>query len=172
MANPLEIGSVSPPAPNPDAGNALQSSGPPAAAQGAPQQPAPAPTHAQTVAALRHFDAIKNELTVLMKNDALGKSSIKSQIIDGATKLVSERVMPAAQAVPLLASVPDDPIQQRKWVQRYLINAIQSEHAILDQHRNTNLGSGDWASESQQHNTNPDNHMDDMKSLGDQYGRR
>lgn len=137
---------------------------------GAQQKPPPAPTHAQTVAALRHFDAIKKELTVLVSNPALGKSNLKSQIIDGTSSLVAERVMPASQAVPLLASVPEDPIQQRKWVQQHLMNTIQSEHAIVEQHRNTNLGSGDWATESQQHNTNPDNHMDDMKALGDQYG--
>lgn len=171
MGNPLEGVMTSPAAPNPDAGsngsNALQQGAP---AQAGPQKAPPAPTHAQTVAALRHADAIKNELSILLKNDALGKSSIKSAIIDGATKLVAERIMPASDAVPLLASVPDDPIQQRKWVQQHLMNAIQSEHAVLDQHRNTNLGSGDWATESQQHNTSPDNHMQDVKALGAQYG--
>lgn len=165
MANPLEIGNVSPPAPNPDAGNALQ--------QGAPQQPQkapPPPSHAETVAALRHFDAVKGELKTLLSNPALGKSDIKSAIIDGTTKLVAERMIKPADAVIQLSQVPTDPLQQRKWLQSLLMQAVQAEHGIMDHHRNTNLGSGDWATESQQHNTNPDNHMQDMSALAQNYG--
>jgi hypothetical protein len=165
MANPLEVGMTSPAPPNPDAGNALQ--------QGAPQQPqrqAPAPTHEQTVAALRHFDAVKAELTTLLNNPALGKSDLKSNIIDGVTSLVSKRMMKPADAVIQLSQVPEDPIQQRKWIQTQMAQAVQAEHAIVDQHRNTNLGSGDWATEAQKHNTNPDNHMQDISALMSSFG--
>lgn len=169
MANPLEIGSVSPPAPNPDAGNALQSSAAPQQ-QGAPQQPPPAPTHAQTVAALRHFDAIKNELKTLLSNPALGKSDIKSAVIDGASKLVADRIISPANAVIQLSQVPTDPIQQRKALQQQMAQTVQAEQNIVEHHRNTNLGSGDWATEAQQHNTNPDNHLQDMAALTQNYG--
>lgn len=159
---------TSPAPPNPDAGNALQ--------QGAPQQQpqpqqqqAPAPTHEQTVAALRHFDAIKSELTKLLNNPALGKSDLKSNIIDGVTALVSERMVKPADAVIQLSQVPEDPIQQRKWIMQQMMQTVQAEHAIVDQHRNTNLGSGDWATEAQKHNTNPDNHMQDMTALASSY---
>lgn len=169
MANPLDSGSASPPPPNPDAGNALQQGAP---QQGAPQQAPPAPTHAQTVAALRHFDAIKGELKTLLNNPSLGKSDVKSQVIDGVTKLVSERIISPAQAVIQLSQVPTDPLQQRKWITQQMQQAVQAEHSIVDQHRNTNLGSGDWSTEAQQHDTNPDNHMQDIEALGAQYGRR
>lgn len=167
MGNPLNSTGGPPPAPNPDAGsgNALQ--------QGAPQQPqqqAPAsPTHAQTVAALRHFDAVKGELRTLLSNPSLGKSDLKSQIIDGTTKLVSERMMSPADAVMQLSKVPTDPLEQRKWLQGLMMQTTQAEAAIVDHHRNTNLGSGDWATESQRHNTNPDNHMQDIAALTANY---
>lgn len=169
MPNPLEAMGGSPPPPNPDAGagNALQ--------QGAPQQPqqpqqAPAPpTHEQTVAALRHFDAIRGELKVLLSNPSLGKSDLKSQIIDGTTKLVSERMMSPSDAVIQLSKTPTDPLQQRKWLQQLMQQTMQAEAAIVDHHRNTNLGSGDWATEAQKHNTNPDNHMQDMAALMANY---
>lgn len=170
MPNPLEAMGGSPPAPNPDAGqtgNALQQGGP----QAAPQQQ-PAPTHAQSVAALRHYDAIKGELKVLLSNPSLGKSNIKSNVIDGVSKLVAERIMSPANAVIELSKVPDDPLEQRKWVQQQMMQAVQAEQAVVEQHRNTNLGSGDWSTEAQQHNTNPDNHMQDIQDLGAQYGRR
>ena len=165
MPNPLEGFGPSPPAPNPDAGNALQ--------QGAPQQQqqqAPPPNHDQTVAALRHFDAVKGELKTLLSNPALGKSDLKSQIIDGVTKLVSERMMKPADAVIQLSQVPENPIEQRKWLQGLMMQNQQAAQGILDHHRNTNLGSGDWATEAQKHNTNPDNHMADMSALAANYG--
>lgn len=172
MANALEPGNAPPPIPQQDSSNALQQGG-------APQQPGqpgpampPPPTHAQTVAALRHFDAIKGELTPLLNDPALGKSDLKSQIIDGVTKLVGERIISAATAVQQLSQVPSDPLQQRKYLQNMMQQTMQAENAIVEHHRNTNVGSGDWAKESAQHTGSPDNHMDDIKALGAQYGGR
>jgi hypothetical protein len=161
MANPLEIGSESPAPPNPDAGNALQ--------QGAPQQPqqAPAPPdHAQTVAALRHFDAIKGELSVLLENPSLGKSDMKSAVIDGVTKLVSERIISPAQAVIQLSQVPTDPIQQRKWLQAQMIQTVQAERAIIAHHAMGFAGHGPELTPS------ADSHMDTMAALQNNYGGR
>ena len=168
MSNPLEIGMTSPAPPNPNAGessNALQQGAP---AQAGPQQQ-PAPTHSQTVAALRHYDAIKSELQALLSNPALGKSDLKSEMIDGVSKLVAQRIVSPANAVLELSKIPEDPLQQRKYVQQQMQQAVQAEQSVVEQHRNTNLGSGDWATEAQQHNTNPDNHMQDIQALGAQY---
>jgi hypothetical protein len=159
MANPLEVGSVSPAPPNPDAGNALQ--------QGAPQQQQaapPPPTHAQTVAALRHFDAVKGELETLLKNPALGKSDVKSQVIDGVTKLVSERILSPAQAVIQLSQVPTDPIAQRKFIQQQMMQTVQAEHAIIAHHAAGFAGQGPEPTPSS------DDHMDSMQALHANYG--
>ena len=158
MANPLE----NPPPPHPD-GNALQVSG---GGGGMPQQQAPAPTHAQTVAALRHFDAIKNELTTLMKIPNIGKTDIKSQVIDGMSKLVSERMIPATQAVIQLSQLPTDPAMQRKWVQTLLAQAAQAEQNILAHHAQGFAGQGPEPTPSR------DDHMDHMAALQSQYGGR
>jgi hypothetical protein len=168
MANPLEVGSVSPAPPNPDGGNALQQQGPAPAQQKAP----PPPDHQQTVAALRHFDAVKGELQTLLSNPALGKSDLKKQIIDGTVNLVSQRMMSPADAVVQLSKVPTEPLAQRKFLQGLMSQTMQAAAAILDHHRNTNLGSGDWATESQMHNTNPDNHLNDMAALQANYGQK
>jgi hypothetical protein len=169
MPNALDSGMPPPAAAQSGSdGNGLQQSGPPP--NGAPQAaPPPPPTHEQTVAALRHFDAIKGELTTLLKDPAAGRSDLKSKIIDGVTKLVSERILSAPQAVQQLAQVPSDPLLQRKWMQTMLTQAVQAEQGIVEHHRNTNLGSGDWATEAQKHNTNPDDHMEHMKALNANY---
>ena len=168
MANPLELGSVSPEAPNPDAGNALQQGGP------APAQRAPAPpTHEQTVAALRHFDAIKGELTTLLNNPALGKSDVKSAVIDGVTKLVSERMLSPAQAVIQLSQVPTDPIAQRKWIQTQMAQTIQAANSVLNHHAAGTPGTLDFAQESANSPIpSQDDHMNHMAALHAQYGGR
>src|SRR6185312_10275426 len=100
-----------PPLPNPE--QAQQSSPNPAALT-----PPPAPTHGQAVATLRHTHAILDQLQVLLKNPDLGRADLRSQIIDGMTKLVSERIMAPDVAVAQLAKVPDKPLDQRKWAEQ------------------------------------------------------
>jgi len=172
MPNALTNGGL-PPAPAQDGSggsNGLQVNAPANGAPAAAAAPPPPPTHAQTVAALRHFDAIKGELTEVLKDPACGRSDLKSKIIDGVTKLVADRIISAPQAVSQLANVPSDPLSQRKWLQTQLQQAMQAEQGIVEHHRNTNLGSGDWATEAQKHNTNPDTHMQDMAGLAANYG--
>ena len=163
MANPLEVGSVSPAPPNPDAGsNALQ--------QGAPQQqqqaPPSPPDHIQTVSAMRHFDAIRDELSILLKNPSLGKSSIKPAVIDGVTSLVSQRIISPAQAVIQLSQVPEDPIQQRKFLQQQMMQTVQAEHTIIAHHATGFAGGGPEPTPS------ADNHMDTMAGLHTQYSQK
>lgn len=170
MANALQQGNTPPPAPNPQGQdqNGLQpspmNSGPsPMAGQG--QQQAPAPTHAQTVAALRHFDAIKKELETLLKIPTLGKSDIKSQIIEGTTKLVGDRILTPAQAVMELSKVPDNPIEQKKWVQQNYMQTMQAENAVLEHHRAAFAGTD--GQQDQQYD--PEQHAMHMDGLMSHY---
>src|ERR1700728_1352349 len=109
-----ELANPPPPEQVPSQGNALMSGVPPMLqnapmGNGAPAaQPSP-PTHEQTVAALRHFDAIKSVLAPLLQDPSLGKSNMKMPVIDGVTKLVSERIISAGTAVDQLSKFPSDP---------------------------------------------------------------
>lgn len=145
MANALSQGLSTPPAPNPqpDDQNSAQTGAPlsgvpsaSAGSQAAPQQPPaqPAPTHAQTVAAMRHFDAIKAELKKVLANPDCGKTDMRSQIIDGNTRLVAEGIFRPTDAIGVLASVPDKPFDQKKWLEQHLMQSEQAEEAIFDQH--------------------------------------
>lgn len=175
MPNALANGTL-PPAPQQDAPplNGLQPSQqagpqPGGPAPGAGAAPAP-PTHEQTVAALRHFDAIKGGLVTLLKDPAAGKSDLKSKIIDGVTRLVAERMISAPQAVQQLAQVPADPLQQRKWLQGMLAQTVQAENNILDHFGQGNPSLGDVAGHfSSNAGGKSDDHIEHMKALHANY---
>lgn len=175
MAN--SFGTETPPAPSPGGGNALTSGSaptaptPPAAQAGqAPQQPAP-PTHAQTIAALRHFDAIKKELSILANDPALGKSSVKSKVIDGVLRLVAGGMMTTVGAVDELSKVPTEPLLQMKWVKTMYQQAQQAEDGILDHYGATQPHFGTVADHfaATQDMANPSDHMDHLTALGANY---
>ena len=136
----------------------------PQAPQGA--QPQPAPTHQQTVAALRHFNAILGELRGLLENPDLGKANLKSSIIDGTSKLVAQRIMSPADAVTQLATVPERPFEQKQWAENHYSQIVQAQAAVLDHHRTQALGTGNYELESMLHDDgNADDHMNTMRGM-------
>lgn len=141
--------------------------------QGAPQGPqaAPAPTHDQTVAALRHFNAVIGELRGLLQNPDLGKADLKSKIIDGAVKLVEDRIIPPNAAVTQLATVPERPFDQRGWVQQHYAQTVQAAASVLDHHRQAALGTGNYDLENKLHDdvAGPDDHLQTMQGLVQQH---
>lgn len=172
---------VPPPAPRPDAmqdssTNGMTTGALTAPAGAAPMAPgaqaqqspsaSPAPTHAQTVAALRHFSAIGKVLDGLLLDPAAGKSDMKSQIIDGVTSLVGQRIMSAATAVQQLSDVPDTPFKQRQWLQQHAQAIKQAEVAVLAHHGNAYGGVPEAMIDKR---SNPDSHMDDVKALSAHY---
>ena len=80
---------VSPPAPNPnpDRGSYNALTGGNALMMPQPQRQMPAPNHQETVAALRHFMAIVDELQVLRKKPVAWPVQYEDQIIDGVSIL-------------------------------------------------------------------------------------
>jgi hypothetical protein len=173
-----------PPAPNPDAQAQAPSNGilsapgmsappPMAPGGGAPGMPpgqapqTPAPTHGQTVAALRHFDAIKVKLGAILKDPALGKSSVKSKIVDGMADLVADRIVTPGAAVAQLAGVPDKPFDQKQWLMQHYQQSINAEIAILSHHAKAFGGTPDEMIDKR---SSPDNHLSDMAALHSQYG--
>lgn len=165
---------VMPPAPRPEdtappgqmpSGGAP--SGPPAlAALSQALKPPPAPTHGQTVAALRHFGAIGNVLNGLLSDPAVGKSDLKSKIIDGVTGLVAQRMVAPADAVKQLGDVPDNPFKQRQWLQQHAQAIQQAEMAVLAHHGNAYRGVPEKMIDK---TAKASSHMDDMKALQGHY---
>jgi hypothetical protein len=161
MPNALTAGGALPPIPQPQQQQQQQQ-----APQAAGPQGVPAPTHAQTVAALRHFHAVMGELRGLATNPDLGKANVKSSIIDGTTKLVSQRMMSPGQAVEMLASVPDKPYQQKMWVAQHLQNAMLARAAVLMHHAVA------FAGTPPQQAPSADSHQQDLSAMMETHFKR
>lgn len=175
MPNPLQTGQGGPPdAPQGGEPQMMQQGLQPQMAPQGPPQPQqmaqPAPTHEQTVAALRHFHAIVDVLRPLIKDPELGKTDVKGKIIDGSTELVAQRIISPAQAVMQLGDVPEKPFDQKQWVVGHYQQAMQAADMVLAHYGAANQGSGDIVADMQQHAPpNPDDHMNHMSSLHDHY---
>ena len=131
--------------------------------QGGPQQAPPAPTHEQTVAALRHFNAILGELKGLLADPDLGKADMKSEIIDGTAKLVADRIIAPAQAVTQLATVPERPFQQKQWAETHLQQIMQARDAVVAHHAIA------FAGQPPQEAPSDDDHMGMMARMVQQH---
>ena len=155
-------------------GNAL--GGAPASAPGqgasptqgaAPPAPPPAPSHQQTVAALRHFDAVERELTPLLKNPDLGKTNMRAAIIDSMTSLVSNGIMTAPQAVNQLADLPNDPFQQKKWLMQHFATTANAQQSVLAHHQAAFAGQN-----VDETPPDPDDHVETIQGLKAHYPTR
>jgi hypothetical protein len=144
------------------AGASPGQTGTPAQPQGAP---APAPTHEQTVAAMRHFQAIQDEIEPLLKDPDCGKSDMKSKVIDGATKLVAARIFTPADAVAQLVDLPGSPFEQRNWLIRQHFVATVGLHQVLD-HHGAAVAAGMVPAGGK---PKRENHIQDMAALKEHY---
>lgn len=164
MAAALSI----PPAPEIPQLNQGPGAQPQQAAAGTPPQmpaPAPAPTHDQTVAALRHLHAVAGELKTILKDPNLGKADIKSSLIEAASKLVGSRILSAAQAVQQLAQLPERPFEQKQWIEQQYAQTVDAQAAVLQHHRSQAMGTGDYDLESLLHTSDPEKHQETMRGM-------
>jgi hypothetical protein len=152
-----DINSAAPPM-TPGGPSAFGAGGPSPGSGGQPQQ-MPAPTRAQTIAALRHFAALAKQLEAALRDPDLGKADLKNKIIDGVTELVQERMMPPTEAVQILATFPSRPFEQKQWIAQHYQNVIQAREAVLTHHAMAFAGQGPQAPPS------VDSHMDDIAGM-------
>jgi hypothetical protein len=131
----------------------------------------PAPTHSQTVAALRHFAAVNKELEALLKNPDLGKANLQPLIIDAVTRLVGDRFMNATQGVEQLSAVPAKPFDQKVFLAKMYQQNLMAEITVLEHHRRSFVGTGDYGTESTLHDNTSDRHLDTMSGLTQHYGK-
>lgn len=94
----------------------------------------PAPTKAQTTAAVQRFSAIQSAMRSVMEDPAFGKSNVRPAILDAGSKLLGSKLMSLPEVMNALKDVPEDPIEQKQFVQGIFNKAQQSEASVLDHH--------------------------------------
>jgi hypothetical protein len=114
------------------------------------------------------MDAIEKELKAILKDPAVGKSNIKSKITDGVANLVASRIITPGDAVSQLASVPDQPFQQKQWLQKHLVQAVLAKAQVLEDHGKAFGGVHDQLIDK---TADPDNHLADIQGAMGHYGR-
>lgn len=108
----------------------------PALMQGAQQQQQmqPAPTAAQTTAAVHRFNEIQNAMRKVMEDKNFGRSNIRPKLLDAASKLLGAKILSLPEIMNSIKDIPDDPIKQKAFVQNIFNSAKQSELNVLEHH--------------------------------------
>lgn len=147
---PLTPGQQAQADPNPLLAQGVETPGIAGPQGGAPgiMRPPPAPSHQETVAALRHFHEIQRQLGPLLKNPKIGKSDMKGEVYTVGALLLGDGFMSLPEVMTALKSFPKEPIDQRKWIEQHYNNAVAAQQKVLDDHAaHVGPGSGDFATE-------------------------
>jgi hypothetical protein len=131
------------------------------------QQPAPppAPTKAQTVAALHRFGEIKQTIGEVAQDPNLGTKNIRPKLLDAASELLASKVLSLPEIMNAIQGLPDDPQKQKAFVINILRTADQAQKTVLAHHSMAPPEPDDAEQWS------PDNHNDQMAALMQKYGK-
>lgn len=132
--------------------------------QQAPQQPAP--THAQTVAAVHHTGQIKQALIPVLDDPNLGVKNIRPKILDMASKLLASKTLTLPEIMKAVKALPNDPVAQKQFVEKIYNDNDKAQMLVLGHH-----AMGPQAQPGQEpEQWSPDKHQDHMAGLMQQYG--
>lgn len=138
--------------------------------QGALQGPPPVPTQAQTVAALHRFGEVKQAMRRVIGDPKLGKDNIRPKLLDAASKLLGSKVLSLSEVMNAIKGLPDDPLAQKKFVEKIYGDADKAQKIVLSHHAGAppmQPGTGEpesWSSDNHQ------THIDGL--MGHYNGRR
>lgn len=139
------------------------------APQPAGPAPMPTPSAAQTTAAVHRFSAIQSAMRMVMEDPDFGKSNIRPVLLDEASKLLGSKLLSLPEVMNSIKDLPDDPIQQKTFVQNIFNSAQQAEASVLD-HHGAAIASGKLPADGGE-SYDPGNHERHMDGLLSQYKR-
>lgn len=128
-------------------------------------QPRQLMTKDQVMAALHHFGAIQKQFGPLLKSPMLGKSNMRPKIFDKAAALIGERVMSVPEVMTGIKDLPDDPVGQKKWIEKLVGTAAIAERKVISDY----VSQPPDGTELNDHGWSPDTHRDHMQGLMARY---
>ena len=123
-------------------------------------------TKAQLIAGLHHLSAFQKQFSPLLKNPITGKSNIRPKIFDAAATLIGEQIFSVPEVINGIKDLPDDPVDQKKWLELKLSNAAQAEQKLISDYIAQGPGQEDQGPE-----WSKDTHKDHMAGLLGNYKR-
>lgn len=130
-----------------------------------PPQARPAPTHAQTIAALHRFGEIEKASSKLLKDPDVGRKNIRPKVLEMGADLIGSRVLSLAEFMSGIGNFPsaDDMLGQKKWLEKLRDTNIQGQMSVLQDHANAPPEAADAAQWT------PDSHAEHMGALINKY---
>jgi hypothetical protein len=99
------------------------------------QQPAPrTPSTAQTVAALHRLIAVRAILAPIAQDPKLGTESVRPKLLNAASKLLAEKIMTLPEIMETIKALPEDPTDQKQFVDRIYEQVGNARAALLEHH--------------------------------------
>lgn len=104
------------------------------AAQAPQPRAVPRPTPGQTAAALHHFGEIKAALRPIIEDPQFGKTNVRPKLLDAASKLLANKVLSLPQIMNAIKGLPEDPMDQVKFVEKIYGDSDMAQKIVLMQH--------------------------------------
>ena len=136
-----------------------------------PQQPQQRPpmSHEMTVAAITHFQAVTKQLKQIAANPGLGRENIRPKIFNAIASLLGDGFFTLPMVMNEIKTLPTDPVGQKQWVMTHLMNAQMAQKQVIQDHRDSQQGTGDYQSEAQNFTPSTRVHADMMSELSRNY---
>ena len=88
-------------------------------------------TKQQLIAGLHHLNAFQKQFSPILKNPDLGKSNIRPKIFDASATLIGQGIFSVPEVMNGIKDLPDDPIGQKKWLEKIVTNAMLAEKKLI-----------------------------------------
>jgi hypothetical protein len=118
----------------------------------------------QLIAGLHHLHAFQKQFSPLLKSPVLGKGNIRPKIFDAAATLIGEGIFSVPEVVNGIKDLPDDPVDQKKWLEMKLVGASQAEKKLISDYMAQGPGPEETGPE-----WSADNHREHTGSLVGNY---
>jgi hypothetical protein len=101
--------------------------------QPSPQQPGeqPLPDAEHIKSALVHMTEFQRKWRQILETENVGKTDIKGPFIEAMAQLMGDQFITLPQALSLMKSFPEDPLQQRQFVEQHLQKDEQATMMLL-----------------------------------------
>ncbi len=134
--------------------------------QQAKQQQQPQPlSYDQTMAAVHHLQAVEKVMKPLLTDPSIGKSNIRPKVFDACADLMGEQIMSLADVMNAIKTLPDDPVDQKKWVEKIVRTSAMGVQKVTDEFMQNENG----LEEAKSSQWSPDTHGDHMKAVRQRY---